>query len=653
VRRLWAVIAFEVSQRRLAFAGALASGVVPWLLPLFFRSSPAADIRVAAATTGGVLLAWGLALIFGVTAVGSDLAAGRMGFHFAQPISTGTLWAGRFGAAALLPIVGGALVLLPTALFEPQTRSDIAREQVVVHLALILLSPAIVFLANAFGVMLRSRSLWTVLPLVTTLLAGLVCAGAYYRMMSEGTEPLIPIVGSSAMAIIVLGLTACSFLQVSGGRTSLARANRILCLGLSASVLVAAAGVHLYAKWAVSPSFEDLRGALRAGVLSPDWLLVSGPTRGRPGYDAVFLLHRDRGSVVPLPAAHAPYRGRTSLWHASEGGIISLYRSPTGSDLPTLWWTDLTVERPRPTATGIAPTRTPLAIRLSPSGRRLAMIVPEDHRVGHRIVIRELPSGRIITSRALAASLRPVTAPSWNRYGWAWQAHRLRFLDEDRILLVTPAQAGDGFTIASQTFDVDSQTFAPGTRVEHLSVRNPLDLRLSSDGSTVVGEHGLYSTESGLELQRLDPDEQLRWQRDPLNGGRVLEWKATFDGDVSVEIHPSTDAPRRLKGNSTGLGFSGELPSGVLASTTGQFFDWTTRLWFIPIPSGTPVKISDGIILARPLPPDGILAIDLHGSLIEYTTLGQKRKVWVEGELSLGDRGSLHRTTMLRRLWGF
>ena len=97
MKAFFALVAREISERKALLAAAAVASLLPLLAPLLpsTGSNPPEDIREAVmwVVLGG--LAPLFALLLGVGFIGRDLAEGRMGFYYAQPISGPMIWFAR------------------------------------------------------------------------------------------------------------------------------------------------------------------------------------------------------------------------------------------------------------------------------------------------------------------------------------------------------------------------------------------------------------------------------------------------------------------------------------------------------------------------------------------------------------------------------
>jgi hypothetical protein len=418
MRGFAAVFWREVAERRLLFFLGLA-GFLPFFLPLALPGArlgrgDQGEAALLLAAIVGVLLALGL----GASVLARDLAERRLGFYFARPLSGWAIWAGKLAAALALSVGVAALVLVP-ALFARRVREEIAAGAAG-GLERLLLGAlgiaALVLVAHAVGIMIRSRSAWVGIDLLAAGVVALLAWSAGETLNRAGMtsalslgEPFQVLLFHALAALsplVLLALLAASAAQVLGGRTDPRRGHRLLSLTLWGLLLAAALGLAGYASWLVAATPADLATVeIVAAAPAGSTVMVQGAAAHRDGYRPVFLLDARSGRferLFPAPAwrqegaVHFSADGRRAVW-LEPGDLVAL---------------DLT----RPGSPQLHSPRTfnaPPTLALSPDGRWLAVVERE------RLTVEDLGSGH------LAATLPVEWTSVWNG--------RLQFVDGSHL----------------------------------------------------------------------------------------------------------------------------------------------------------------------------------------------------------------------------
>jgi hypothetical protein len=421
VRGFAAVLGRELFERRLLALLALFLGLAAVALPLMpgFRPGgvPVTDVQGGMAFGFALLLTLLMALFLGGSIVASDLAERRLGFYFSRPLPGWAVWAGKMGAALVLMLGSGLLVLLPAVLMGGNLSLDgIWGVGGVISVSgpelLLAWGAGLLFLlfgAHAASVILRSRSSWAALDLVALgAVAGLFWA-MVRRMVLEGVllQPSFESQGSRLgivawmeqgfFAAALLSLVAASALQVTKGRTELRRGHRVLSAGLWGMSGLAALIFAGAALWVLAAGPEDLRGVRRVSAApAGSWIAFSGPAAGRPGYSPSFLYDVSSGRSVRARFGLIGYDlgesavlfsadGRRAVWMEYDG---TPFRSPV-----VVFRLDLDRPGARPVRTPISFPYPPSSLALSPDGRRLAA-----HERQARVTVNDVDSGRLLAS---------------------------------------------------------------------------------------------------------------------------------------------------------------------------------------------------------------------------------------------------------------
>ena len=324
MRGFAAVLGRELFERRLLAAVALFLGLAAVALPLMPGFRPGgvavADIQGGMAFGFALLLTFLMALFLGGSIIASDLAERRLGFYFSRPLPGWAVWAGKMGAALVLMLGSGLLVLLPAVLMGGNLSLDgIWGVGGVISVSgpelLLAWSAGLCFLlfgAHAASIVVRSRSSWAVLDLIALVaVAGLfwamvrrlVLKGVLLRLSLTRQEERLGIVAWMELgffAAVLLSLMAASALQVTRGRTDLRRAHRVLWAGLWGLSGLAALVFAGLALWVLAAGPDDLRGVQRVSAgPAGSWIAFSGPAGERPGYSPSFLYDVARALCPP------------------------------------------------------------------------------------------------------------------------------------------------------------------------------------------------------------------------------------------------------------------------------------------------------------------------------------------------------------------
>lgn len=428
MRGFVAVFEREIVERRLLPLAALVLGLVPLAAPLMpgMPASPPALVRSGVALGLALIVSFVLAVLLGGSVIARDLGERRLGFYFARPLSGGAIWGGKMAAAAVLAAGAGALVLLPVSLLgdvpDPSgywgsfltggallSRPGIAA----VWLGVILLA---VFISNAAGVILRSRSPWLLLDVAALGMTAAVTWTSLKILTRDGAGllislkpgdspafPLLQYVEMIAAAVALFALAAAGAAQVSRGRTDLRRGHRILSVVLWSALLPTALVLAGYTRWFESPSPRDLV-SIEGVVAAPagPWIALYGQAAHRGGYLPGFLLDAGSGRFVRAgfglgswDRGRQPARVRFSA-DGTQVAWVEISGDPVRSEALDLLTLDLRRPGARPHPVQISLKRSLTSFALSPDARYVASI--QDRRW----IVAEAGSGRLLVSAPLA-----------------------------------------------------------------------------------------------------------------------------------------------------------------------------------------------------------------------------------------------------------
>lgn len=636
-----AVLRREMAERWLIALAALLLGLVPLLAPLLplgtHQQGP--DLRAGTALALALIVSYLLALVLGSTVLARDLAERRLAFYFSRPLPGWAIWAGKLGGAALLSLGAGLLVLLPSlllgdrpdpgGLLDPGLSWGLGLNVAIWNVAIWTVSVLVLLLlANALGVMFRSRSPWLLLDLAAmaatvglawVIGARLLFAGAYGALFRGHLGLLTG---------LLLALLAASAVQVIRARTDLRRGHRLLSLTLWSLLGVSLAALGAYSQWVLSVSPQEL--ARIQGVQpapAGDWVALHGVARGRADFRPTFLLDTSSGRFFRIQVADGRWGsvvfsgdGRRAVWLAANDRHrlfpLTAYR--------------LDLDRP-----GAVPAATPVSfaesfpelLALSRDGRYLASVHKD------RILVEDVENGRLLLSE-------PVVA------GEYWGRQWLFFL-ENGLLRFFGRQLTGKFPEGMGAMHLMDIDLAAGRVVR--SLRIPLDDELFASVSLDGGRALLESKEVRLlfsEFRILDvltkeisPPISLRgshgWATF-LRDGRILT-SVRSGGRLHLRILDSHGAELHrfdLVGSHLRIGGQpdpGHLVVGIApARTDHKVKDW--RCFLLDLERGTLRPLGDGLLPAGwvSLPVGGLgaeLFIREKGGLVRMDPLTGRTRV--------------------------
>lgn len=439
MRRFWAVTAREVGEWRLALFAAPLLGLVPLVAPWLPGASPATRGELRAAVLLVLVAAFEvlLVLFLGSGIVSREEREGRLGFYFSRPVPAATLWLGKLSGAAVVMLLSGVLIGLPTLLgtqagaagpdmtsvvrqgrgllgyldrdvpdwpllapkegtwllgFEPEGAPK--RSAAATILGWFFGGVLVIVAVHVTNILVRRRNAWLLLDLTALAVTLAVGWAAVDRLVSaQAMGPLIR-AERFLLAGITLGAVAAGGVALSAGRCDAERSRRLLSTTLWSVVLVAAVGFFGYAHRSLAVDMDDL--VAWAPEVSPDgeWILVSGPTRSWGGYRAAFLRHIRSGRTVELgPAMMARFHLTTSRDGSTAVWMRCRRVASPDCELRTL---KLGAGDGRPRATGI-PGRPLRRVTLSPDGRQVA-VVRHISWSRNEVAVYDLDSGQVTTA---------------------------------------------------------------------------------------------------------------------------------------------------------------------------------------------------------------------------------------------------------------
>ena len=599
MRAFAAVFAREVFERRMVFLVGLCCGL-PMLVAsaLHGWSAPGnAEVRLLAATVGGLALAAALALLYGASMIAGETAEKRISFSFSRPLPDVAIWAGKLFAAVFLSFSAGLLVFLPGWLTGPARASTWwGFETTAGRLALVAVAlvTTCVLASHAFVTVARLRSPWVALDLVLAP-ALVLLATIFLRSLArnfggfEYDGVLLPPV--LAIAVVpLLALLVASFVQVAEGRTDARRAHGAFSVAFFGIVGSAVAVLGGYAWWCASARATDLQqvsGGVQAAFHGP-WLVGAGPLTGARG-GGTFLFDASSGRSLRLHGSPVTFSadGSRAAWGEPRFGFFE--RKDNRSDI---FIADLVTGRP--VATGLETYGwNPLA--LSPSGRRLAL---RDGRTLAAYDVSDPANPRQLAAFSLADDRRV-----------------LAFVDEDTIRLFPGI-----FNHLREAAPTDVEVAELSLPSKKSLVTGRFDretlpfLRMSADGRFFVGVRDqrltLHDGRTGSVLSTLGENRRMPQARF-LTGGRVAvagvaggkgELKIFLEGE---EGRPPTATRTIDLGPAARMFLGGEIAPGRIAVAFLPFeenlpaFPRVAKLAAVDVASGAVSPVGEGLIPAN------------------------------------------------------
>jgi len=386
MRAFTALVVREISERRALLAAAAVASLLPLFAPLLpaTGSNPAADIREAVMWIMVGCLVPLFALLLGVSFIGRDLAEGRLGFYFAQPLSGPTIWFGKLTAVVLLVWGAQVIMMFPTASLSPDPLHFLVATDVfdpfmskwISASFLWVGSVAVILLAHAIGIVWRARSAW----LVADLIAILMVVGVGWLAVSPFLPIVAPSVGIVGLLWLVtwalVGLLVGGAVQVSSGRVDLRRSHHALSVTLWTVLGMCTIAVFGWSLWIRSATLKDLDGFFQLSLGSGKWIAVAGVSDGRLDYYPRFLFNTIDERWLSI--------GPETKWYQPElefsaDGSRAVWIEFSAIDHWPLMYADLDVPDPKPTFTGVVLGLALDDYSVSPDGARVAVL--EDRTV--------------------------------------------------------------------------------------------------------------------------------------------------------------------------------------------------------------------------------------------------------------------------------
>jgi len=368
-------IAFrEFFERRMLFAAAALVSVFPLLMPLVrgITGDPRAEAQELLSGILAIIVSVGLGILLGATLYHSG-PIHRLGFYFARPVSTVTLWSGKLIGAAMLISGTAILVLVPGILWRGSYSGTATAFVDLNTLSMFVTALFFVPLIHLLTVLFRSRS-WLLLIDIIGLVAAWLAMGLLQIRLSN-MDAYLPISHATVFhgVVIVGGVFVSSLAAIHVGRLERGVAHAAVTVTMAAFLSFGLACVAGYTVWVgnARPADMDL---VRIEDSAGSWIFLYGRARGSwPAFfynlengqyhkfdgvydpNAVFAPDGSRAVRVMETSRH-PREYQLSVWALNQKNTESVYTetfsqtplaflSPSGEWLATISNGILTVRR--------------------------------------------------------------------------------------------------------------------------------------------------------------------------------------------------------------------------------------------------------------------------------------------------------------------
>jgi len=503
----------EIAENRMALLAALIAGMSPIAVPIVrnFHGAHASEERSLVVFFAAVTLAAGLSIALGFSTLSQGISNRQIGFFFARPLSSLTIWAGKLTGVAALALAAALIATLPTLLVNGGNLQMPFGWSLWLFLALALL---LIPVSHALSVLLRSRSALIGADFLVFGLAALVVALAA-RPLVRAHAVIALRWGLIGVAVIVwLGVLAAGYRAVARGRTDIRAAHRALSPVLWSAVLGGALLFAGYTAWLLAATPADLQGAWGTFSSQGRYAVLSGELRHRFDYRPHFVVDLRNGRFLKIHPTGSAFSSAAEkmIWIDERDG--ELYRL----DLASRAWP------PQPTRIILSSRWGSLA--LSPDGERVAIVESSFGK-------RSISAYEVSTGRLLAAASLPDKSNG-----------RLCFVGQDRVRVY----AGNQFAAPTELFSVAIwELDIPRRRVDRVGelgqIRRRTLLKVSPAGDRLLaldrptGAVTLADARSGRPIAAFPP------------ASNVAKRNARFLSDggfVLAEVLGKSDARLRL-----------------------------------------------------------------------------------------------------------
>jgi hypothetical protein len=523
-----ALVMHEIRERRALVVAAAVASILPVLAPILAGpgSNSPEDIREVAMWVMVCGLVPLFALMLGVSFIGRDLAEGRLGFYFSQPLAGPTIWFGKLTAVVLLLWVAQVVIMLPTVLFAPGRLHLLAPKGPLgpydplwfTVLPLWLGPIAVLLLAHAVGTLWRARSAWVGVDLVS-LLAVVGGAWILFRPFFFRFSAKVAEIGLLwLVAILMLGLTVGGAIQMVSGRVDPRRGHRALSLTLWSILITGVATLGGWTWWIRSATPSDLSEVRQVAVGAADWIAVMGPSPGRVDYQPRF--------VINISDARWLRADSSNLWNMRDmvfarNGGRAVWLSPITFGSSKLMVADLDEVAPEGRASGLDFNVFVKHISLSDDGGRVAVI--QDTTV----MVFDLDNRSQLAAAQIDGDFKP---------------HRLIFEDRDRIRIESidsTKKVAERWRFQTRYLDIARKSLSEGGEPRIHFYRKTL---ARGDESSLVSFYDVSKEEQRLILVDEVTGERIaelgkmtNWSNIRVVGDRLVVFRWGADGE-RIEI---------------------------------------------------------------------------------------------------------------------
>ncbi len=516
-----ALVAFEIRERKALLAAAAVASLLPLLAPLLpsTGSNPASDIRETVMWFMVSLLVPLFALLLGATFINRDLAEGRLGFYFAQPLPGPTIWFAKLIAVVVLVWAAQLIMMLPTALSSSGPWRILVAKGLffewlgpwISSLTIWIAPVAVILLAHAFGLVWRARSLWIVVDIIAIALLVVASRWVISPFLQIFAAHVVLAVYAWLLISTLIGLVVAGTFQLTFGRVDARRGHRALSGVLWATLAIGVGAAQGWSLWVRSAEPGDLNRVYQVSVGSGDWIAVTGSSRGRLDFHPGFIINTADGRWIP---AHSGSNVFDRMVVFSADMSRAVWTSPEGYEEADLISVDLDGDDVEPRQTGVVLKRNQMDMKLSGTGSRVAVIQEGS------VLVYDVGSARLLGVANVAGEFSPYVVqfdgedtlvvlagrrervsddPSRSRT--IWKRYRfhvdLRILDEGEVIDTTwrwwTSQPDDDLGFTFEVHEVEGRNrlqlvrHLDGGAVADLGTMPAWsDIRVTSDGLIVV-----------------------------------------------------------------------------------------------------------------------------------------------------------------------
>ena len=404
--RAWLQVVWrEWTECRLLVVGAFLLGWFPWAAPLLPGTDHLApsDLRQAAAILILVLVTIGGVALFAPALLARDLTNRRLSFFLTRPLSAATLWSARVVATLSILIAILILASLPTVITERDALNnlDISTDQsaaplsalgefyslrsspdspralpiplLVLAVVLALLSALLVI--HWLNVVIRSRSPWLLMDIITFALLGAALWTLRDRLLSLQAYGAMVWIERVWWIGLPLVLFWAGLRQVEVGRIDPLRSHRVFSSNAWSGLAVLTLATALYGLWITNGTVADLKSVI---AVSPNptgsHMVIGGTLRGRAGLQGTFVvpLGEEDGQGTAFSAGSAIPSLFHWKWSGDGSRAVWARCKRLVPALCEVWTQDLAAGT-EPRSTGIPIRSNYIRLALSHGGQLIAL----------------------------------------------------------------------------------------------------------------------------------------------------------------------------------------------------------------------------------------------------------------------------------------